>query len=86
MDLLAWPAASQPHSQEDFQGPNLDVSCWFHEPGHESEFLLVEYACDTAANALMNATGKVWSEDGRLLATGGAQLLCVPVGAGVPPP
>jgi acyl-CoA thioesterase II len=86
MDILAWPAASQPHSDAEYQAPNLDVTCWFHQPGHDSEFLLGEYECQTARAALMNATGRVWAEDGRLLATGGAQLLCVPIGAGVPPP
>jgi acyl-CoA thioesterase len=86
MDILAWPAASQPHGNSGFQAPNLDVTCWFHAPGHDSEFLLVDYDAPTAAGALMNTTGRIWSEDGRLLATGGAQLLCVRVGAGIPPP
>ncbi|MEX0682883.1 MAG: thioesterase family protein [Dehalococcoidia bacterium] len=86
MDILAWPAAARPHPHDKFQAPNLDVTCWFHEPGYDSEFLLVQYECPTAKDALMNASGRVWSEDGRLLATGGAQLLCVPIGAGVPPP
>jgi acyl-CoA thioesterase len=86
MDILAWPAACQPHPDAKFQAPNLDVTCWFREPGHDSEFLLGEYHCETAKDGLMNASGRIWSEDGRLLATGGSQLLCVPIGAGVPPP
>jgi acyl-CoA thioesterase II len=86
MDVLAWPAAAQPHPRSKFQAPNLDVVCWFHEPANGSEFLLADYEAPVARDGLMNARGRVWSEDGRLLAAGGAQLLCVPIGAGVPPP
>lgn len=86
MDILAWPAACQPHPAARFQAPNLDVTSWFHEPGFDSEFLLVDYVAPTAGGGLMNTTGRIWSDKGKLLATGGAQLLCVPIGAGVPPP
>ena len=86
MDTMAWPAASQPHPGADFQAPNLDVTCWFIQPGHDSPYLLSDYDSIIAKDALMGATGRVWSQDGRLLASGGAQLLCVPIGAGVPPP
>jgi acyl-CoA thioesterase II len=86
MDVLAWPAASRPHPDSKYQAPSLDVVCWFHEPATDSEFLLVDYKSPAARDGLMNASGRVWSEDGRLLAAGGAQLLCVPIGAGVPPP
>ncbi len=85
MDVLAWPAAAQPHPDSKFQAPNLDVVCWFHGPANDSEFLLVDYEAPAARDGLMNASGRVWSEHGCLLATGGAQLLCVPIGAGVPP-
>lgn len=85
MDMLAWPAAAQPHPDSKYQAPSLDVVCWFHESGIDSEFLLVDYESPVARDGLMNASGRVWSEDGRLLAAGGAQLLCVPIGAGVPP-
>ena len=85
MDMLAWPAAAQPHPGSKYQAPSLDVGCWFYESGIDSEFLLVDYESPVARDGLMNASGRVWSEDGRLLAAGGAQLLCVPIGAGVPP-
>lgn len=86
MDTMARPAASQPHPASDFQAPNLDVTCWFHQPGHDSPYLLCDYDSPIAKMALMGANGRVWSQDGRLLAVGGAQLLCIPIGAGVPPP
>ncbi len=86
MDTMAWPATSQAHPASDFQAPNLDVTCWFHQPGHDSPYLLSDYDSVIAKDALVGAMGRVWSQDGRLLASGGAQLLCVPIGAGVPPP
>jgi acyl-CoA thioesterase-2 len=86
MDTMAWPAACQPHPGSDFQAPNLDVTCWFHQPTFDSEWLLMEYESLIAQGGLMGATGRIWSQDGRLLASGGAQLLCVPIGAGVPAP
>lgn len=85
MDVMAWGAAQQPHPNAKFQAPNLDVVCWFYEPANDSEFLLLDYKSPVARDGLMNASGRVWSGDGRLLAAGGAQLLCVPIGAGVPP-
>ena len=66
--------------------PNLDVTAWFHQPADGSEWLLADYESPIATGALMGATGRIWSRDGRLLASGGAQLLCVPIGAGVPAP
>lgn len=86
LDTLAWPAACQPHPQAAFQGPNLDVTAWFHQPADGCEWLLADYQAPIAKGALMGATGRIWSRDGRLLASGGAQLLCVPIGTGVPPP
>ncbi len=78
MDTMAWPAAAQPHPDAKFQAPNLDVTCWFHQPGHDSEWLLVDYESQIAKDALMNATGRVWSRDRKLLASGGCQLMCIP--------
>ncbi len=48
--------------------------------------LLVEYEAPIAKGALMGATGRIWTEDGRLIASGGSQMLCITPGAGVPAP
>ena len=78
LDTMSWPAACRPHPESPFQAPNLDVTAWFHEPPAGSEWLLVDYVCPTAGSGLMGTQGQVWSRDGRLLASGGAQLFCVP--------
>jgi acyl-CoA thioesterase len=62
-----------------FTAPNLDVTAWFHRAEPETEWLMVDTQCDLAEAALMGTTARIWSESGKLLATGGAQLFCVPL-------
>ncbi len=79
IDTFSWPAASQPHPwPRRFQGPNLDVTAWFHRFAPESDWLLVDHESSVAEGGLMGSTARIWSREGRLLASGGAQLLCVP--------
>jgi acyl-CoA thioesterase-2 len=78
LDTLSWPAASQPHPDAPFRAPNLDVTAWFHRAEPESEWLLADHESHVAEGGLMGTTGRVWSRAGRLLASGGAQLFCVP--------
>ena len=79
IDTLSWPAASSPHQPDPaFQGPNLDVTAWFHRGDPEGEWLLADHDSPVAEGGLMGTTSRIWSREGRLLATGGAQLLCVP--------
>jgi acyl-CoA thioesterase-2 len=78
IDTTSWIAASQPHPNSAFTAPNLDVTAWFHRSEPESEWLLTDTRCDIAEAGLMGTHARIWSETGRLLATGGAQLFCVP--------
>lgn len=79
IDTLSWPAASEPHQPEPkFQAPNLDVTAWFHRPAHDAEWLLAEHRSPVGTNGLMGTESRIWSRDGRLLASGGAQLVCLP--------
>ena len=79
IDTLSWPAASQPHPLDSgFQAPNLDVTAWFHELAPQCEWLLADHVSPVARGGLMGTQGRIWSREGRLLATGGAQLFCVP--------
>lgn len=81
IDTLSWPAAVRPHPRGEFRAPNLDVTAWLHRADPLSEWLLADHDSPVAAGGLMGTTARVWSRDRRLLATGGAQLLCVPVSA-----
>lgn len=78
IDTLTWPAACLPHPDAAFIAPNLDVTAWFHRSAPESEWLLAEYRSPLAEDGLMGTVGRVYDRAGRLLASGGAQLYCVP--------
>jgi acyl-CoA thioesterase II len=80
MDTFAWPAGANPHPRNtrQYQGVNLDVVAWFHDSAQASPWLLCDYESPLARAGLVGGHGRVWSEDGRLLATGGAQILCLP--------
>jgi acyl-CoA thioesterase-2 len=82
VDTLLWPAACQRHVDPPFMAPNLDVVAWFHRPMHDSPWLLADAAAPIAAGGLVGGTVRVWSAERRLLASGGAQLLCL---TGTPP-
>jgi acyl-CoA thioesterase len=78
IDTAAWIAAVQPHPDSAFTAPNVDVTAWFHRAEPECEWLLMDHSCLVAASGLMGAHARIWSEGGQLLASGGAQLFCVP--------
>ena len=77
IDTASWIAACQPHPNSDFVAPNLDVTAWFHRAEPESEWLLTDHTCPIAEAGTMGTHARIWGESGRLLASGGAQLLCV---------
>jgi acyl-CoA thioesterase len=78
LDTYGWPAAYRTYRGGPYIAPNLDTSAWFHQLSPHSEWLLIEHACTIASHGLLGVGGRVWDEDGRLLADGGAQLCCMP--------
>jgi len=80
MDTFAWPAGANPHPRNtrQYQGINLDVVAWFYEAAPDSPWLLCDYESPLATGGLVAGRGNVWAEDGRLIAMGGAQVLCIP--------
>jgi acyl-CoA thioesterase len=81
LDTFGFPAAYQRYRSWEYLAPNLDTSLWLHRFSPTCEWLLVDHQCTVADHGLMGVNGNVWDTDGRLLATGSAQLCCVP---GVP--
>jgi acyl-CoA thioesterase len=79
IDTLGWPATWLKHPDTLFRAPSLDVAVFFHAPAGHSEWLLAEAASPIAKNGLVGTNGRVFDRGGRLVASGGAQLLCVPV-------
>jgi acyl-CoA thioesterase len=78
LDTIAWPAACGPHAGRDMIAPSLDVTVWFHELDPSSEWLRCHETAPRANAGLMGAMGWIYSEAGRLLASGGSHLLCAP--------
>jgi acyl-CoA thioesterase II len=79
LDTMSWPAATQAHaSPTGYVAPSLDVSVQFHQPAGASEWLLCDTRAPLAHGGLIGSQAQIWSEDGRLIATGTSQLLCRP--------
>lgn len=80
LDTFGWPAAYQKYKGSDYIAPNLDTSVCFHRSAAQSEWLLVDHECPIASDGLLGVSGRIWDADGRLLASGSAQLCCIPRG------
>jgi acyl-CoA thioesterase-2 len=83
VDVVSWPAAHRPHAylQAPFIAPSLDLYVAFHQPRPDDPWLLTDGHGDIAADGLMGWTGRLWSSDQTLVASGMGQLLCRPVRA-----
>ncbi len=80
IDTLLWPAAHVAHDRDcGFVAPSLDVTAQFFRPVSASEWLLCDAAAPLATDGLIGGQATVWSDDGRLLASGSGALLCRPM-------
>lgn len=78
LDTFGWPAVYQKYKGVDYTAPNLDTYVCFHQFATQAEWLLVDHECPVAGDGLLGVNGRVWTADGRLLASGSAQLCCIP--------
>jgi acyl-CoA thioesterase-2 len=78
VDVASWPAAHLPHAWKEppFIAPTLDLYVAFHELVPRSENLLVDGHSPVGRDGLLGFTTRVWSEDRRLVSSGGGQMLC----------
>lgn len=80
LDTCLWPAAAKGHPENvEWYAPSIDVNVRFHALAPNDEWLLADAWSPIAADGLIGGTGSIWSGSGRLLATGGQQMLCRPV-------
>jgi acyl-CoA thioesterase-2 len=79
LDLEGWGAATRPHVGvlEHF-APTIELSCRFLGSTHHDVWLLSDARAPVARHGLVAHTGEIWTQDGRLVATGGSTLLCRP--------
>jgi acyl-CoA thioesterase II len=77
LDVGSWPAGSRPHAYLDppFIAPSLDLYASFQFPGSSSEWLLLDAHSPVAQGGLLSWTGRVWSRQRRLIASGGGQAV-----------
>jgi acyl-CoA thioesterase len=77
LDVGSWPAGSRPHAYLDppFIAPSLDLYASFQHSGVSSEWLLLDAHSPVAGDGLLSWTGRVWSRDRRLIASGGGQAV-----------
>jgi acyl-CoA thioesterase II len=80
LDTYQWPAACNAYrpGTMEYQAPSLDLSVSFHQLEPSSEWLLVDARSPVARDGLVGGQASIWSETGRLLASGGQQMLCRP--------
>jgi acyl-CoA thioesterase II len=80
IDTNIWRAYNRGQSElPKHVAPSLDLTVWFHDAAPESQWQLVDAHADYAGHALLNGSARIWSEDGRLVASGGGQCLFVPL-------
>ena len=85
LDTMTWNPASRPHAwkwdpeSQPWVAPSLDLHVRFHQFVPESAQLLVRAESPAGAGGLVTAEGRAWADDGTLLASSGAQMLCTPV-------
>jgi acyl-CoA thioesterase-2 len=78
VDIQSWPSAHLPHAWREpaVYAPSLDLYVAFHEPNPWGEWLLADGHSAVASGGLIGWTGRLWSPERRLVASGGGQLLC----------
>lgn len=77
LDVGSWPAGSRPHMYREppFIAPSLDLYASFQYPGVASDWLLLDAHSPVAHAGLLSWTGRVWSRERRLIASGGGQAV-----------
>lgn len=76
LDTLIWPAATLHHGTNmKYMAPSIDVAVSFHRFAADEPWLLAQAESRLAGGGLVSGNSSVWSRDGKLLASGGQQML-----------
>ncbi len=79
-DTFTWPAVNRAHTgQLPWIAPSLDLWVSFHHDVRDQAWLQVQGEAPIAHKGTISCRSQVWSEDGRLAASGSGTLLCVPI-------
>ena len=77
LDVGSWPAGSRPHQylEPPFIAPSLDLYASFQHSGADSDWVLLDAHSPVAHGGLLSWTGRVWSTQRTLIASGGGQAV-----------
>ncbi|MFC4015940.1 thioesterase family protein [Nonomuraea purpurea] len=77
-DIVAFPSVmlASPDGLPPFVAPTMELQVIFHDTAPESEWLLVDGHASALKHGLASGRAAIWTQDGRLLATGAQQMLC----------
>jgi acyl-CoA thioesterase len=79
LDFPGWNATISAHDWPfRFLTPNLDLNVQFHRFAPDASWILADGTVPLACDGLVGCTSRLWTEDGRLLATGTSKHLCRP--------
>lgn len=79
LDFPGWNAAISAHDWPfPFLMPNLDLTVQFHRFAPEATWILADGNALLAADGLVGCVARLWTEDGKLLATGTSKHVCRP--------
>lgn len=76
IDIGVWPGHWHRQSVRDnYLAPSLDIWAHFHGGAPAGEWLLSDADADVSGNGTISGRVRIWSEDGRAVATGGGHCL-----------
>lgn len=79
LDFPGWNATIAAHQWPfTYLAPNLDLTVQFHAFAPNTTWMLADGVVPLARDGLLGCTSRLWSEDGRLLATGTSTHICRP--------
>lgn len=79
LDFPGWNATIAAHPWPfEYLTPNLDLTVQFHAFAPATTWMLADGVVPLAQDGLVGCTSRLWSEDGRLLATGTSKHICRP--------
>lgn len=78
IDIGVWPAHWHRLTQAaDYMAPSLDIAVHFHGDAAAGDWLLSDADTDVSGNGTISGRVRIWSEDGRVIATGSGHCLVI---------
>jgi acyl-CoA thioesterase len=79
IDIGVWPGHwHRLVEPANYGAPSLDITVHFHDGAPASDWLLSDADSDVSGNGTISGRVRIWSDDGRCVATGSGHCLVVP--------